>query len=155
MTEETQTNPEKSTSEELDAILPLLNTNQLRFIVARQECASDKEAAEAIDIEPDTVYHWPPFVKQAVKLMAGDGVHVAKELRRRSLPKAMAVKVAGLDSEDEKIRQTVSTEIIEWELGKAVDRKEFSGKDGKPLNMIIYLPDNGRSDDEPGGNSHD
>jgi len=119
-----QPDPGKSISEELAAVLAQLSTDQIRFVVARQECATDKEAAEAIGVKPDTVYHWPDTVREAVRLMAGDGIAVAIEVRRRNLPKAMLTKAAGLDSDDERIRQSVATEIIEWELGRATQREE-------------------------------
>ena len=108
--------------------MPQLTTNQLRWIVARQECTTDGEAAEMIGVKPDTMYRWPEIVKDAARLMAGDGVYVAREMRRRALPKAMAVKTAGLDSDDEKIRQGVATEVIEWELGKAQSRTDVTSK---------------------------
>jgi len=128
LTDQAQTNPEKSISEQLDELLKQLSADQIRFIVARQECATDGEAAKAIGVKPDTVYHWPDIVKEAVKLMAGDGVYVARELRRRALPKAMAVKTAGLDSDNEKVRQDAATEIIEWEMGKAEQKTRVSGE---------------------------
>ena len=117
--EESQTNPNESMSEQLGAVLEQLTTDQIRFVIARQEYATDKEAAEAIGLKPDTVYHWPAIIKEAVRLMAYDGMTTALHLRKRALAKAMAVKVAGLDSNKEATRQGVATEIVEWELGKA------------------------------------
>jgi len=69
--------------------------------------------------------------------MARDGIFAAAEIRRRHLTKAMLIKVSGLDSKFEKIKQAVATEIIEWEMGKAMQRQELSGKDGGP---IAFLP---------------
>lgn len=76
------------------------------------------------------VYRWPDAVKRAVKLMAGDGLVTALHLRRRVLAKAMLVKVRGLDTDDERLRQQTATEIIEWELGKATqpNKNEESGE---------------------------
>lgn len=130
---EVQTSPENSISEQLESALAQLSTEQIRFVVARQEYVTDKEAAEAIDIKPDTVYHWPPVVKDAVRLMAQDGLVVAQHVRRQALAKAMLVKVGGLDSDDEKIRQGASTEIIEWEMGKAA--QPITGKDGGAIEI--------------------
>lgn len=109
---------------ELDAILETLTIDQLRYIVARQEYSSKRDAAQAIDVSYSTVTKWDSKVDRAAELMALDGVHVTREIRRRSLPKAMAVKVAGLESKDERIRQGVATEIVEWEMGKAVTKTE-------------------------------
>jgi len=119
MEDPSQENPGQSISDQLAAALAQLTTDQIRFVVARQECPTDKEAAEAIGLKPDTVYHWPDTVKEAVRLMASDGIVVATHVRRRNLAKAMLTKVAGLDSIDEQVRQRVATEIIEWEMGRA------------------------------------
>lgn len=137
---EGQIKPGKSTSEQLGEVLRQLSSDQIRFVVARQECATDKEAAKALRIKPNTVYQWKSRdgvpVDEAVKLMAVDGLIVAQELRRRNLGKAMGVKVAGLDSDDERMRQRAASEIIEWEMGKAIQKiaptdptgeKEYSG----------------------------
>jgi hypothetical protein len=117
-------NAENCISDDLDAVLARLTLDQIRFVVARQECATDREAARMVGVSESTVYRWPDDVKEACRLMAGDGVTTALHLRRRSLAKAMAVKAKGLDSDDEKIRQGVATEIIEWELGKATQRNQ-------------------------------
>lgn len=72
--------------------------------------------------------------------MAMDGIIVARTLRRRNLAKAMAVKVAGLDLDDAKLRQSTATEIIEWEMGKATQRQEVTGADAGPL-TVVYVND--------------
>ena len=140
---EHKANQEKSSSDALAQVVARLSTDQIRFVVARQEFSTDKEAAEAIGVKPDTVYQWKHKghpIDEAVRLMAMDGIIVASELRRRNLAKAMAVKVAGLDSSEERTRQSVSTEIIEWEMGKATQRQEVSGPDGGTL-VIEYVND--------------
>ena len=90
---EIQEYQEKSISEELQKVLDKLSFDQLRFVVARQDFKTDKEAAESLDMKPDTVYHWGPEVKQAVQLMANDGLIMAHHIRRKNLAKAMLVKV--------------------------------------------------------------
>jgi len=117
----------------------------IRFVVARHEYPTDKEAAEAIGINPNTVYQWKSRynkpIDEAIRLMALDGIVIARELRRRNLAKAMAVKVAGLDIEDDGLRQRIATEIIEWEMGKATQRQEVSGPDGGPMETVLRWPD--------------
>ena len=137
----------KSTSddaERLEQLLEQLNTNQKRFIIARQEHTTDKEAALSIDISPDTVKNWKyngAPIDNIVALMANDGVVMALHLRRKALAKAMAVKVAGLDSENEKVRQDVATEVIEWELGKATQRQEVGSIDNEPIKIKLTWGD--------------
>jgi len=64
---------------------------------------------------------------------------MATEMRRRNLAKAMGVKVKGLDSESERTRQGVASEIIEWEMGKAKQTVDsmVSGPGGGPVDVII------------------
>jgi hypothetical protein len=122
---------------ELDAILDQLPTDRIRFLIARTDCDTNKDAARAVGLTEAAVKSWPKehkdLIEQARLLMAKDGVITAMHLRRRNLAKAMAVKVRGLDSPDERVRQGAATEIIEWEMGRAVQRGELSGKDGGPL----------------------
>ena len=132
----------KSTSEQLEAVLGRLTSDQIRFVVARQEFSTDKDAAEAIEIKPNTVSKWKADypIDDAVRLMAMDGIIVAKELRRRNLAKAMAVKVAGLDSGKEQTRQNVATEIIEWEMGRATQKVESKGEVKNEV-IVSYVDD--------------
>jgi hypothetical protein len=120
-TEEKQEKPKNLTE-----ILNRLTKDQLRFIVALQEYPSKEDAAKAIKIKPSTAYGWPDYVDEAARLMALDTVQAALELRKRNLVKAMGVKAAGLDSKDERIRQNVATEIIEWETGKAQSKTDIT-----------------------------
>jgi len=145
MTEKTE-KVENCTSDRLEAILAGLTTDQMRFVIARQEYSTDKEAAAAIGISARTVYGWPDQVKEAVRLMAMDGLIMAAHIRRRNLAKAMMVKVAGLDLDDDGLRQRVATEIIEWEMGRATMRQEVTGADGEPL-TVRFIDSNVSSDD--------
>jgi len=121
-----QQTPEKSISSELLAALKKLSVDQVRYVVARMDYPTKGEAATAIGLKPDTVYRWNGDVEKAVELMALDNVASAKTIRLKNLVKAMAVKVKGLDSEDEKIRQNAATELIEWELGKALQKSDVT-----------------------------
>jgi len=117
----------------LAEILPQLNANQLRYLAVRHDCSSDLEAANALGIKVSTIYDWPPVVKEALNLMLHDGVVIASEILRRNSSKAAAIKAAGLDSEEERIRQDSASEILDRTLGKPMQRNEISGPDGTPL----------------------
>jgi hypothetical protein len=129
---------------ELDAeyqtILNQLTPIQYRFIVARLECKSDAEAARMLGLDEKTPTRWDEkkLINRAIELATRDGVVLALTMRRRSLPRAMAVKISGLESDNEKIRQDASTEIIEGELGKATQKSETSVKGS--INLIWDLP---------------
>ena len=140
---ENLTIPELCTSEQtrrrLSQVIADLSDIQLRFVVARSQCLSDTEAAQVLGLSRDRVYHWPNQVKEAVRLMAADGVVVALEMRRRSLAEAMAVKTAGLRSKKELVRQKAATEIIEWELGKAASRHEHGSDPDRPVKVDVNI----------------
>ena len=152
MSQQIQEIPENSISERLEAVLSQLSADQIRFVVARQDVPTDKEAAQAVGIKPDTVYHWKSRdgapITEAQQLMASDGLIVAHHVRRRNLAKAMLVKVAGLDSDDERTRQNVSTEIIEWEMGRAQQTTKLEGTGEGGAILITYVNDwRGASED--------
>lgn len=154
MTEQNQTKQEKPSFEDLEQVLALLTTDQIRFVVARQQFSTDKEAAEEIGIKPDTVYQWKHKghpIDDAVKFMAFDGVITALHIRKRHLAEAMAVKVAGLKSDDERLRQNVATEVIEWELGRATQPQEHDIKRGGTLHEALDVALKRAYDDDGGG----
>lgn len=107
---------------ELDAMLPTLTLLQLRFLVARMEMVSDVAACKAIKLSSSTMRKWPMAekwrIRRALDLMAQDGVSLALHMRKRAVAKAMAVKTALLDSNDERVRSAAATDIIEGELGR-------------------------------------
>jgi len=83
-------------------------------------------------------------VKEALRLIAADGLVVARHVQQKNLAKAMLVKVEGLDSNNDRVRQAVATEIIEWEMGKAQQKVQHSGNVAAQVHII--MPDNGRGD---------
>lgn len=129
----------ESTTDRLAAILKQLTSDQIRFVIARQEFSKDNKAAIECELSPNTVKDWKykgAPIDEAVQLMAADGLVAALELRRRNLAKAMAVKVKGLDSAKEATRQQVATEIIEWETGKATQKVQQDNKGEVTINVV-------------------
>jgi hypothetical protein len=124
---------EKSISERFSVIWAQLNHNQRRFVVAMQESSTKREAATAIELEPDTVYRWPSIVDEAVELMALNIKDAAIDILANATAKAAMVKLAGLDSANEKIRQDVATEILDRQLGKPLQKSELTGQGGGPI----------------------
>lgn len=137
----TQEKKEKASSE-LDQVLVQLTPDQIRFVVARQEHTTDKAAAESLGILPYQVSRWKANgapINEAVQLMAWDGLSAALYIRKHALAKAMSVKAAGLDSENEMARQKAATEIIEWEMGKASQHTEVRGTGEKGEIVFRYV----------------
>lgn len=137
---------------ELQEVLNKLTPEQIRFVIARVDTTTDKEAAQAVGIRPNQISKWKRSqpIDEAVHLMIYDGLTTALHIRRRSLAKAMAIKAEGLDSRDEKLRQSVATEIVEWELGKATQNvRQDVTSGGHPIKgYAVISPDDWDGDDE-------
>ena len=123
-------------SDDLSGLLDKLTVNQIRYCVARQTTTELGAAALECGLQPSTVYNWPPEVEEAVRLIARDSVATALHLRRRCLVEAVAVKVAGLRSEDERVRQAVASELINWELGLPVQRSDVRASGGVVFTVL-------------------
>lgn len=146
MSEETSKNTEKSIQDELHEVLSKLSFDQLRFVAAMQHSATKREAAKACDLKENTVYGWPALVDEAVRLAALEREEAAREIGRKHLAKAMMVKVSGLDSEDERVRQSVASELIEWNLGKAMQKQEVTGPNGEVIPIAVQFIPYARTD---------
>jgi hypothetical protein len=125
----TETNQSRlnDTYSELEATLARLSIDQVRFVVARGEVSTDKDAAAMIGVSPATVKRWKMEgapIDDVLRLMALDGVVTARHILRRNVAKAAAVKAAGLDDPDSKVRQAAASEILDRELGGAVQKVE-------------------------------
>lgn len=127
----------------------LLTDSQWRFVTAMIENPefSKAEGARHIGLKPNTVYTWGEHVDAAITLARSDIHMAAVTARKAALLKAIRVKVRGLDSKDERTRQAVASEIIEWELGKATQRQEVSGKDGSPIPVTVQVIYEAQPDD--------
>lgn len=128
-----------------------LSDAQWRFITAMVEnpSFSKKEAAEYIGITPDTVYKWgADLINSALEEARHSAHNASVAMRQQALLKAMRVKIALLDSDDESIRSKAASEIIEWELGKATQRNEHTGRDGNELRLNISFADLLGNDDD-------
>jgi len=126
---------------DLELLLKTLTTEQLRFVVARQQYSSDAETARQIKVAKQTVSAWGEPVQRAVKLMAMDGVIVARERMRRALAEAISVKVEGLRSRNENVKQNAATEIIDRAIGKATQKNEITGANGAAMNVVLQWAD--------------
>jgi len=136
-----ETQQEKSTI--LADPFALLTDSQWRFVTAMLDnpSFSKADAARDVGLKPNTVYAWPDHVDAALLLAREDMHRAALSVRKQALLKAMQVKLDLLESKDAKLRDKVATDIIEWELGKAIQRAqhEVSGRDGGAI--VLQWPD--------------
>ena len=114
-----------------------LNRNQRRFVVAMPEYSSKKKCAKELDIPAATVYNWPEYMNDAIELYQEHIADAATNILVDGISKAALVKVAGLDSEDERIKQMSATEILDRYFGKPKQRTEHTGDEGGPLTVKL------------------
>ncbi len=128
----TEINSETTQNPHIDDVFSQLSDTQWRFVTAMVEnpSFSKKDAAKHIGITADTAYRWDKVVDKAIEKARKDVHSAALSMRKQAVLKAIAVKVKLLNSEDENVRSRAATELIEWELGKATQKNEFTGKDG-------------------------
>lgn len=117
--------------------LPNFTRIQWRFIAARLKTRTDKEAAESIGIRPKIPTQWSnkPEINAYLLKVQQDAAKKAEQLLEAHLFEAAMVKVSALQSEDEKIRQSAATEILDRNLGKPKQRQELSGPKGSPIEI--------------------
>lgn len=141
------TNSQNTENPHTSDVFSLLSDTQWRFVTAMIEnpSFSKKDAAHHIGITPDHVYRWPDYVNDAIAQARADVHEAARTMRRQAVLKAIAVKIALLNSDDEAIRSKAATEIIEWELGKASQITEVTGKDGGALAFTVRFETDGNS----------
>lgn len=103
----------------------------MRFVAARLESDTDKEAALKIGLLPTTVSAWPEreLIKEALTLMTQQATQGARAILHRNAIKAAMVKSKGLDSDDPKIAQQAASDILSWVIGKPTQRNEISLSD--------------------------
>jgi hypothetical protein len=118
----------------------MLTDSQWRYVTAMVENPdfNKKQAAEHVGLKPNYIYQWPDYVDEAIRLARLDIHLAAREARKQALLKAVRVKLALLDSDDEGIRSKAASEIIEWELGKATQHSDVTSG-GEALKGYIGL----------------
>lgn len=130
----------------LDGMTP----EQRRWVMARVMTHSDAEAARAVGVLPSTVCRWANKAELDAKVaeLINDNGQQAIAVLRDALVRAALVKVSGLKSHSEQIRQNTASEIMDRLLGKAVQPNEHSGPDGEAIKIDASAKLGAFSDDE-------
>ena len=133
------TSAENIENNKFQSIWRKLTRNQRRFVVGMTEHGSKKSCALAMNLKPPTVYGWPGYVDEAVELYQEHIVDVATVVLADAIAEAALVKVDGLESGDERIKQKASTEILDRYFGKAKQRTEHTGEDGGDIVINVKI----------------
>lgn len=112
---------------------------------------SNKEAAEKVGINPNTVSNWSRPVRDAIETVGLryrlDAATAARLVLEGAALQAALIKIQALDDIEE--RQKASTEILDRVLGKARQTVEHKGENLAPKTYVGWSPD--EWGDQPSG----
>ena len=147
-------------SSETQELLDQLTPMQRRWVFARLETNSDREAALMVGVHEGSVSRWhknSDVVRRAVQALDRERQRMvftetanvqasAMTALQRAVLEAVKVKVDALKSRNERIRQEAASEILDRVLGKAVQRTEDLNATDQALgellrNLRSTLPD--------------
>lgn len=111
---------------DLRQILRKLTPEQREYVRVRPFCTTETEAAEKVGINRRTISQWKQDtdIELAVSLVQEDGIIMSSEMLRTALPDAANVIIELLGNRKENIRLSAAVEILDRNLGKAVQRQE-------------------------------
>ena len=109
--------------EDLRAELDHLEDKRLAYVMARSRVNSDAQGYSEAGIHKNTFYSWPAQEREKLN-------DIAQRFKRETATRALMVlqdaaeaaakvKVDGLKSRDERVKQAAATEIIDRTIGKS------------------------------------
>jgi hypothetical protein len=108
------------------------------YVFARSEVSTDTAGYRNAGIGKTRFYSWPADVRENLNILALE-LKTQTALKARLLladatERAAEVKISGLDSRKEHIKQAVSTEILDRMIGKPKQMMDVTSG-GKPINL--------------------
>ena len=130
---------------DLSTELAQLTDQRLDYVMARSKVNSDRKAIIESGINRNTFYSWPVEERDRLNELAQ---RIKREAATRALmviqdaaEEAARVKVSGLKSRNEHVKQDSATEILDRVVGKATNKTELTGKDGGAIKQEVTLDD--------------
>lgn len=128
--------------EDLRTVLDGLQDKQLAYVISRAKSVSTAEALRNAGLGKNVYYKWPEEEREQLeeisfRLQREQAVQ-ALLILQDATKKAAEVKVEGLKSRDEKIKQNVATEILDRTVGKASDKIDITSG-GEPIVKVEYV----------------
>lgn len=130
---------------ELKNALDELKSDRAKFdyVLERSSCASVESALKAVGRSKGWFYSLPKDEQARLELLANE-LHAAAKLRANhvledALVEAAQVKVSGLRSRNESIKQSAATEILDRGVGKPTQRQEVTGAEGGAVKHVLEV----------------
>jgi mannose/fructose/N-acetylgalactosamine-specific phosphotransferase system component IIB len=119
----------QSESRSINQLLENATPEQVKWVLARLVQKTDALAAKEIGMHPSTVCRWPnkADLDKAVMLYLRQPIDAALSILQEAAVDAAVVKVGGLKSKKDTIRQSAATEILDRNIGKPKQTQEVEG----------------------------
>lgn len=116
--------------DDLRTVLDGLQDKQLAYVLSRAKSVSTAEALRNAGLGKNVYYKWTEEERDhleevAYRLQREQAVQAILVLQDAT-KQAAEVKVSGLKSRDERIKQNVATEILDRTVGKATDKLDVT-----------------------------
>lgn len=127
----------------------LLAEDRMSFswVLQRSKGISKDEATKNLDLSKPWFYRKSKEQQERLEQLAnrlyGEPRLTAELILQAGLIRAAEVKVEGLDAKSEKVQQEVATEILDRFMPVA-QRSKYAMPDGQTMQVILYMPDNGK-----------
>jgi len=132
----------------LDKVFEGLDERETAYVLARSECVSNSEALRKCGFSQGWLSKRDiDDLNARADTLRKDKAIRASLILSEAVEEAAKVKTSGLRVRDERIKQSVATEILDRELGKVPQKSEVTGADGDALEIIVkYVKQTDRTD---------
>lgn len=119
-----------------------LDERETAYVLARSEAFSNNQALKVCGFSIGWLRNKDiDDLNARADTLRKDKAIRASMLLSEAVEEAARVKVAGLKSRDDRIKQAVATEIIDRELGKVPQKAEVTGADGGAIEVRLVKDD--------------
>lgn len=126
----------------LDKVFESLDERETAYVLARSESVSNSEALRKCAFSQGWLSKRDiDDLNARADTLRKDKAIRASMLLSEAVEEAARVKVAGLKSRDDRIKQAVATEIIDRELGKVPQKTEVTGTEGGAIEVRLVKDD--------------
>jgi hypothetical protein len=125
-----------------------LDAREIDYVKARANAKSNRQALKDAKLSQGWLQNRDAedLFNRAMAFKT-DAVYRAQEILDSVIEEAAQVKANGLKVRDERIKQSVATEILDRKFGKPTQRSEVTGKDGGTIIVKFGEPIPPRSDE--------
>ena len=118
---------------------------KLDYVIERSKARKDSDGYSNAGISKSTFYSLEAeereYLNELAQQLKRETSYRAIMVLEDATEEAARVKVAGLQSRNENVKQGVATEILDRQLGKATQRTEVSGAGGSDTIVVRLVKD--------------